>query len=145
MVDSVWISERDTRARESIAAASRAVGTRAGIITHVSNRMIDHDDPRVFHAVASVTDTARLYGNAGASGNSGAGLTWEIALASAIGEAFERYCCAGYDDRDLIVSSFSELQMSALKAVHPKAFALYSEAQYRRSNSFITISPKAQW
>ncbi|HKR41082.1 MAG TPA: YcaO-like family protein [Paraburkholderia sp.] len=132
MIGNVWISERETRAKESIAAAARAVSARAGIITGVTNPMIELDDPRIFHAVASVTDTSRLYGNASALGNSGAGLTQNIARASAIGEALERYCCASYDTRSLIVSSFNELRLSGRKAVHPRDFPLYSETQYRR-------------
>jgi ribosomal protein S12 methylthiotransferase accessory factor len=115
-----------------VAAASRAIGARAGIIKHISNRMIEADDPRMFQAVTSATDTARLYGTEGSPANSGAGLTWELALASAIGETIERYCCASYDERSLPVSNYRELQRAGVKAIHPEALPLYSESQYRR-------------
>lgn len=129
-----WLRERDAYARGTLAAASRAIGARAGIIKQVSDRLVEPDDPRVFHAVTSLTNTARLYGTTASAGtgNSGVGLTRDLAMASAIGETIERYCCAIYDGQSLVRASYGDLTRAGLNAVAPGAFALYAESQYRR-------------
>lgn len=132
MLPSSWLHERNKTACTTLAATSRAIGERTGIIKHLSDRTIEPDDPRLFHAVTSVTNTSRLYQNAGPTGNSGAGLTRELAMASAIGETLERYCCAIYDARDLVVSSYADLQRQGMTAVAPHALALYADSQYQR-------------
>ena len=138
MPHTTWIQKRDASARASVAAASRAVGGRAGIIKDVLNLMIEPDDPRLFHAVTDVTDTAWLYGRGGrgengATGNGGgAGLTSELAIASAIGETIERTCSSIYDQRSLVVSSYADLQRVGKRAVSPYSFALFSDRQYSR-------------
>jgi ribosomal protein S12 methylthiotransferase accessory factor len=129
-----WISELNKRAGESVAAAMPAIDERVGIIRFVSDRTIEPDDPRLFQAVTGLTNVARLCGNTIAmeSGNSGAGVTRDIARASAIGESLERYCAAIYDEDALIVASYADLERKAISAVPPRSFALYSDSQYRQ-------------
>jgi ribosomal protein S12 methylthiotransferase accessory factor len=106
-----------------------------GIIKHVSEPLIDSDEPRLFHAATTSTNAARLYGRPEACtsrGSTGAGVTREIAVASAIGETLERYCSAIYDPRELVVSSYERLERSSVAAVAPDRFALYSQAQYEQ-------------
>src|SRR6266404_1437656 len=129
------MAEWNRNARETVAAASLGVGERAGIIKHITVQMIEPDDPRLFHAVTTATNTERLYGHEQRTSHttsSGAGLTRELALASAIGESLERYCSAIYDERQLIVSSHNDLRQRGLKAVAGHQLVLYSDSQYRR-------------
>lgn len=146
-----YVGERDRAARESIACASRGVGGRTGVIGYVSERTIEPDDPRLFHAITSVTNVGRLYydeDDLASVGNSGAGLTRDIAIASAIGEALERYCCAIYDEREFTLCSFAELDKRSINATPPCRFALYSSSQYKQ-NGFIphpfTEDVKVNW
>src|SRR5918998_946524 len=132
---STWIRSKHDRARDSVRAASRAIGGRASIIKGTFDLTIEPDDPRLFYAITEATNPARLYGNGDlegvvSNGNSGAGLTQEMAASSAIGETIERFCCAIYDQQSLIVSSYTKLQRAGLKAVPPDAFALFSDRQY---------------
>src|SRR5215472_12614182 len=127
------LGDLSRRASETLAAASRGIGDRTGIIKQVSERMIETDEPRIFHAFTVATDSGRLYGNPEQPmlrGSSGAGLTREVAMASAVGETFERYCSGIYDDRDLIVSSYKHLQSLGYRVANPSSFALYSQTQY---------------
>jgi ribosomal protein S12 methylthiotransferase accessory factor len=85
--------------------------------------------------MAEATNPTRLYrsdnlGEDVTNGNSGAGLTQEMAASSAIGETIERSCCTIYDRRSLIISSYTKLQRAGMKAVPPHSFALFSGRQY---------------
>lgn len=129
------IADWNQNARETVAAASLGVDERTGIIKHISVQMIEPDEPRLFHAVTTATNTERLYGyaeRASVTASCGAGLTMELALASAIGESLERYCSAIYDERQLIFSSHNDLRQQGLKAIAGNQLALYSDSQYRR-------------
>jgi ribosomal protein S12 methylthiotransferase accessory factor len=121
--------------RSTEALAARAIAPRTGIIKRIMSRMIEPDDPRLFHAVTSCTNASRLHGQvevAGFTGNGGAGLTAAAARAAAIGETIERYCSAAYDERANFRLSYEAIVDGGLAATPPATFALHSEAQYRR-------------
>jgi len=58
----------------------------------------------------------------------GRGMTDEQAIFGAVGEAIERYCGSIFDDRQIVVSSYKELDNDAI--VPPLAFFSFSDKQY---------------
>ncbi|NVO10664.1 MAG: YcaO-like family protein [Bacteroidales bacterium] len=63
--------------------------------------------------------------------SSGCGTTWEEALIGTLGETVERYCPIFYDKKDLIKSSYKNLNV---KAIHPNDIALFHKKQYESPN-----------
>jgi ribosomal protein S12 methylthiotransferase accessory factor len=57
----------------------------------------------------------------------GAGLSWEVACAAAIGEAIERSCVRWYDRAHFHTASLAEL---GERALDPRTFALFAACQY---------------
>jgi ribosomal protein S12 methylthiotransferase accessory factor len=143
-----WLDRRHAAARATVAAATPAIDPQVGIIGEVFDLMIEPDDPRLFHAGVARPDFARLYGNVVYGERGGTGLTQPMAMASAIGETFERMSVAMYDPASLVFDSYSELQRRGYPAVHPDRFALYAGWQYRQPGFFyqpLTVDSRLHW
>ena len=74
-----------------------------------------------------MADTSRYSPHQCSSRNGGAGLSREQAIAAAIGESLERYCCNFYDRASLCLGSFADF---CDQAVDPLEWILYSKRQY---------------
>jgi ribosomal protein S12 methylthiotransferase accessory factor len=125
-----WLDHRDRAAEATIAAASPAIDPHTGIISHIHDLMIEPDDPRLFHASVTRPDYRRLYGNVVHGETGGTGLTPAMAMASAIGETFERMSVAIYDPESLVCASYTSLRRDRLPVVAPDRFTLYADWQY---------------
>jgi ribosomal protein S12 methylthiotransferase accessory factor len=96
----------------------------------VADIPLEPDDPRLFHAATETADCEPLFGRRSLGQNGGCGLTREIAWASAIGEAIERYAAAAYDESALISATYRDLRGHGIDAVPPESIPLYSQRQY---------------
>src|SRR5438309_2067358 len=84
-VEPDWLDSARRRATICLARAEPGIGIRCGIIRSVLDLTIEADDPRLYHAATSMANTEPLFGRMSFRGNGGAGLTRELATASAIG------------------------------------------------------------
>lgn len=128
--DPRWVGDAEGRAATCMARAAPAIGAGYGIIRAVWDLPIEPDDPRLFHAAAQTASCEPLFNRTCFDRNGGSGLTRELARASAVGEALERYAAAAYDERDIISASYAELTDEGLRALAPGSIPLYSERQY---------------
>lgn len=102
---------------------------RIGIINHVRELRRQAGAPEFFHYFAYACNTGALCKQENFRSAGGASSSREIALAKAIGEAIERYCCAMYDREEFPLFSF---EAAPFPCVSPDTFALYTERQYRQ-------------
>jgi ribosomal protein S12 methylthiotransferase accessory factor len=108
------------------------VSSRVGIVRNVSRLAKGPEEPTppfIYQAELAHFDFRR--GDESTRTGSGKGATEEQALASAIGEAVERYCSAQPDPNAIVVSSAAELGPSI---ICPPECVLYSERQYAQAN-----------
>jgi ribosomal protein S12 methylthiotransferase accessory factor len=143
-----WLDQRHAAALATVAAATPAIDPQTGIIGEVFDLMIEPDDPRLFHAGVARPDFARLYGNVVYGESGGTGLTRPMAMASAIGETFERMAVAIYDQASLVFDSYAGLRARGYLAVHPDRFALYAGWQYRQPGFLyqpLTVDSRLHW
>lgn len=108
---------------------------RTGIIQELFELMIEPDDPSLFHVIANLADTSKIFTHKTSFVNGGAGLTKTIAEAAAAGECLERYCLgSGGENKNFIFSSYKNLQKKRYDAIEPEKFALFSKKQYSQKN-----------
>ncbi len=125
-----WLADSEDRAATCMLRAAPAIGAGYGIIRAVWDLTIEPDDPRLFHAATQTANCEPVFNRSCFDRNGGSGLTRELARASAVGEALERYAAAAYDERALISASYAELTGQGLRALAPESIPLYSERQY---------------
>ena len=115
-----------TDARETLRRASRLISRRVGILRAVGPGIVYAQDPAVFSAgtVSSQLSLSSQIANPGQAG--GAGETLETSLASAIGEAVERYSMLFYDPEGMILAAWRDLEEVA---VPPDLLRLHSREQ----------------
>jgi thiazole/oxazole-forming peptide maturase SagD family component len=118
-----------TDARETLRRAGRLISRRVGILRAVGPGVSYAQDPAVFSAgtVASQLSLSSRIANPGKAG--GAGETLETSLASAIGEAVERYSMLFYDPERMILAAWRDLGDIA---VPPDLLRLHSREQVER-------------
>ena len=109
-----------------------AISARTGIVRRLVEVPFHHDDPLIYCYAAEISDTSKFSSHRCSTRSGGAGLTRRAAMASAVGESLERYCCNFYDRALLRVGCFEDFPA---QAVDPSAWALFSEQQYE-SESF---------
>lgn len=112
------------KAEETILRARELIDRRSGIIACITEADYTRKMPHYFCYFAQMSQGLRRDGN---SVPLGSGIFREQAIASAIGEAIERYCSRSYDKRMFITSAYKNLNEPAL---NPKEIALYSNIQY---------------
>lgn len=115
------------RLEHLLGAWNYLVDPKVGIIRALHEMRPDDDDPDFFHYLSRASDTARFTAMKNFANNGGVSTTRYVAMAKAIGEAIERYCGAIFDYRDLVYSSYAELDRPATP---PGAFALYRPEQF---------------
>ncbi len=102
-----------------------------GIIPFTQQLLPTTDDARLFH-IASVTgDSEKLIGSASNRYNGGINVTYDGALAAAIGEGLERYAGAYLEEDRVRFASANELGETAAS---PESFALFHDLQYAQPN-----------
>jgi len=113
---------------------SKLIDSQTGIITQL--REVTGTDglpPELKIAVADVADMQRIMD--WPNDRRAFGASWvslEAAFGAATGEAVERYCGNWLSpDRDVITTTYQELQRDRQHAVDPDTLALYSDRQYR--------------
>lgn len=102
---------------------------RVGIVAGLDEVDLEPGAPEYFHVAARTCNTAALGGVRGRFSTGAAGTTREAAFASAVARAITRYAAALYDRGGLPLSS---LAAADFPCVAPRAFALFSDGQYRR-------------
>lgn len=115
---------------------------RTGIIKYLVRGM-----PEATEAELPITYSAILASHAGRTPDlekpeigSGKGLSSVEAMVGAVGEAIERYSAAWYQKRDLLRSSFNNMQEDALD---PSRLCLYEEDQYSSHDfQFVRFHPE---
>lgn len=103
------------------------VDPKVGIVRAIHELNPDDDDPDFFHYLSRASDTARFTAMSNFGNNGGVSSDRYVALAKAIGEAIERYCGAIFDYRDLVYSTYADLDRPATA---PERFALYRPDQF---------------
>ena len=100
-----------------------------GIVSSLGEIGREPGAPDYIHVAARTCDTAALGGVGGRLGSAAAGATRDAAYAAAIAGALTRYAAALYARGDLPLSTFAA---AGFPCVEPRAFALFSDGQYRR-------------
>ena len=142
------ITSSEKNAQLTIEKAQPAISHITGIIHHVSEIMVEPNDPKLFHIGAKLAETSRVFEYSAYNKNGGVGLTKSVATAAAIGECFERYCMSFVDREHLILSSAKRLNKEGLNVVNPSDFALFSKKQYSKPNfpfKEFTEDSKVNW
>jgi ribosomal protein S12 methylthiotransferase accessory factor len=103
------------------------VSPRTGIVSRVRLAELAADDPPLHWAMSYGCDTTPIGGLRGHNDGNAAAATRERAVLKAVGESVERYCAAIYDEDELVLASFDELEGPATP---PERFALFSDRQY---------------
>jgi ribosomal protein S12 methylthiotransferase accessory factor len=110
------------------AQARRLVSRRTGIVADVTFHELAADDPRFYWATSHPANVVPIGGLAARNEGNAASVDADRAVLKAVGESVERYCSALYDERELRLATYDELDGDALL---PVRFALFSERQYR--------------
>ncbi|MFY9826385.1 MAG: YcaO-like family protein [Thermoanaerobaculia bacterium] len=113
-------------AGETIRRGRRLISSKVGLIRKIAETRWQAQDPAVFAAGVLPADVARYPSDGLPLKAGGAGDDAVTALASAIGEAAERYCAYFYDRDAMVVGSYREL---AEDAVSPDLLRLFSRQQ----------------
>jgi ribosomal protein S12 methylthiotransferase accessory factor len=106
------------------------VDERVGIVRLVEEVHREAGAPALFYFYAKACNTKAFCQQQNSSDAGGASTNRINAISKALGEAIERYCCAIFSPEDIPITSFKSAPFTC---VPPQEFALYSEAQYRRS------------
>jgi ribosomal protein S12 methylthiotransferase accessory factor len=105
----------------------RIIDEKTGIVRYAIDIGIRPGGPAFFHYAALACNTQAFVRQWNFAVGGGTSVYQKNALAKAIGECIERYCCALYDVTALNVSSYKEADFPC---VHPSEFALFSKEQY---------------
>ena len=112
---------------EGLARARRIVSPRTGIVSQVTFHELAADDPRFHWATSHPANAAPIGGLAARNEGNAASVDPHRAVLKAVGESVERYCAALYDERELRLATYDELEEAA---VPPDRVALFSDRQY---------------
>ncbi len=114
---------------ETIRRGSRLISRKVGLIRQIATVRYQAQDPVAFAAGVLMADFSRCMTGGQALTAGGAGDTEAIALASAIGEAAERYSACFFDRDDMILGTSRELEDDA---VAPDLLRLFTREQVER-------------
>jgi ribosomal protein S12 methylthiotransferase accessory factor len=112
---------------EALTRAKRLVSDQVGLISEVVFKEIAPDEPAVCWAHSTPAEFGPLAGRTALNVGTATSIDPDRAIIKAVGESIERYCCAFYDENDLVLGPFDRL---AGEAVPPERYALFSERQY---------------
>lgn len=135
----------ETSIDEVLERMSRLVGKRVGIIKQVAEVELPSNDFGVFQIHALGSNIACFMPQARASDGQGKAFDKKKAIASAIGEILERYCCAMYNPEEWLLAPYDEVQE---QAVDLQDFALFADEQYSKWSSVlsrVTSDTKLNW
>jgi len=127
----------ETRVDETLEKMNRLVGKKVGIIKQIDEMPQDTDDFVVFQYSALSSNISRFSPRAKTNDGGGKGASRNGAVAVAIGEVVERYCCGMYHQNDLLSARYGEVKDQAVSLEH---FALFSDEQYQRNPKLARIS-----
>lgn len=105
----------------------KLVSSEIGVLSYIAKLPPLHFDPKLITYGIWPCDTTSLGGLRYSGRSSGCGYTWEQAVLSTLGEVVERYCPAFYSKKDLIRSSFRNLEQ---RAIRPGEIALFHPKQH---------------
>lgn len=105
----------------------RLVDSKTGIIRHLAELPIAAGAPAIFHFHSLASDTSAFTAHNNFFIGGGASRDRGSALAKAVGEAVERYCCAVFWPDDMPVVSAREAPFACAP---PASFALFHPEQY---------------
>src|SRR5205814_8548329 len=103
------------------------VSPRTGIVSRVRLVELAADDPPLHWAMSYGCDTVPIGGLRAHNDGNAAAADRGRAVLKAVGESVERYCAAIYDEDELVLAAFDELDGAATP---PEQFALFGERQY---------------
>lgn len=112
---------------ETVKRARRLVSSRVGIIAEARFQEMSADDPAVSLVACRLANVPVLIDQPAPTNGGGAAVNPERAIAKAVGESVERYCCALHDPDRLRVATYRDL---GDEAIDPSLFALFSQQQY---------------
>jgi len=113
---------------EGLVRARRIVSPRTGIVSDVTFHELAADDPLFYWATSHPGNVVPIGGQPARNEGNAASVDPDRAVLKAVGESVERYCSALYDERELRLATYDELEGDA---VPPERFVLFSERQYR--------------
>ena len=132
---------------KTINLGSRLISSKVGLIKSIGNGIRRAQDPATFAMGVAPSDLSQYSEILNAAKAGGGGESLEMALASTIGEAVERYCMLFYDKSTMVSGSYRELGDDA---VHPELLRLYSRDQVERKGpnvrlTYFTEETKINW
>lgn len=107
----------------------KAVSSEIGLLHHIVRLPRMSADPHQISYGIWPADTTYLSAEKFAGRSSGCGSNWQQAILTTIGETVERYAPAFYNMEESIFASYRNL---GKHAIHPAAFALFHEEQYKQ-------------
>ena len=107
--------------------ADLLVDARVGVVESVSEVARHPGGPSFFTYHAQACNTSAFVGQQNFGSTAGSSSNRQRAICKALGEAVERYCAAIYDPQEFPLCSY---RSAGSAAIHPDAFALYSDKQY---------------
>lgn len=117
---------------EDLAAfVDHVVDRKVGIVQDVYELPPESDAPQLFHYYSKSANTAQISSVENFRFNGGVALERHMALAKAVGECVERYCCALYTLTDLPLRTFNDAEF---ECIEPERFNFYTDAQYAEPN-----------
>ena len=128
--------------KAALAKGERLLDPVSGIILSVIPNLFEKGDPNIFAYGTVASQGGSLEIDPRINHQGGASVYRDGAIASAIGEAVERYCSADCPLEETVFATYNEV---ASDAVHPSKFGLFSESQYKSPGfpfkPFTTDSP----
>ncbi|MGH3050467.1 MAG: YcaO-like family protein, partial [Gaiellaceae bacterium] len=101
-----------------------------GLVRGAEQTLAGRDDGQLIHVECVTADCAALIGVPGVVKGGGSGVSYDAALAAAVGEAVERYSTGWTDSAEPVLDTAAGL---GDEAVSPERFALFSERQYEQA------------
>lgn len=130
---------------DALQAAKKLISKRTGIISSVEFDDLASGEPSVYFARSHPANTFALNGMETLNLGAAASIDPKRAIMKAVGESIERYCPAHFKYEDFVLAAYDDLDC---EAIHPEAFALYSEKQYAEPDfpfSRLTASTPLRW
>jgi ribosomal protein S12 methylthiotransferase accessory factor len=112
----------------TIRRGSRLISRKVGVIRHVAGVRYQAQDPAFFAAGVALGDYSRCLPDGQALKAGGAGDSEAVAVASAIGEAVERYAACFFDRETMVLGASRDLP----EAISPEMLRLFSREQVDR-------------
>ncbi len=114
----------------TLTGLQRVLSPKTGIVKSLGYLFRNPGDPTPHVVTSAITAFHRFSSNKADFASTGTSTSQKQAHWSAMGESVERYCAALSDFHDLTFNSYDGIVRQGLKALAPRDFTLFREAQY---------------